>query len=114
MILTVLKSLLTPSNKMDIWTKYTRKHKLGTGMCGPVYVIQDKRSGQEFAGKSVRKNSLNSRLQTDMLREIAILKQARMIDIFSVLLFFDYTFASVTHTRTHSHIRFAAGSSKCD
>lgn len=70
-----LKSLLTPSNKMDIWKKYTRKHKLGTGMCGPVYVIKDKRTGQEFAGKSVRKNSLNSRLQTDMLREIAILKQ---------------------------------------
>ena len=71
---------------MDIWTKYTRKHKLGTGMCGPVYVIKDKRSGQEFAGKSVRKNSLNARLQTDLLREIAILKQARMTVIFGVIM----------------------------
>ena len=62
---------------MDIWKKYSRKHKLGSGMCGPVYVIKDNRTGQEFAGKSVRKNALNARLQSDLLREIGILKQAQ-------------------------------------
>lgn len=60
---------------MDIWKKYSRKHKLGSGMCGPVYVIKDNRTGQEFAGKSVRKNALNARLQCDLQREIGILKQ---------------------------------------
>ena len=74
---TLLQSFLTPSNKMDIWKKYSRKHKLGSGMCGPVYVIKDNRTGQEFAGKSVRKNALNARLQCDLQREIGILKQAQ-------------------------------------
>eukprot|EP00939_MAST-03C_sp_MAST-3C-sp1_P000179 g179.t1 len=60
----------------NIWSKYNRTNsKLGSGMSGSVFVIKDKRTGKEYACKSVFRSRLNKEIEQDLRTELKLLRQ---------------------------------------
>lgn len=56
----------------NIWEKYKKRNTVGFGLCGAVHVVEDRRTGQRFACKSVLKKYV--KLIHDLRSEIKMLQ----------------------------------------
>lgn len=75
--------------KAHLSERYIRERKLGSGAYGEVLLCRDKQSGAECAVKVIKKSSVSNAAGTNLLEEVAVVKQLDHPNIMKLYEFFE-------------------------